>query len=225
MPRYTGTRYSVINGSPKFLPSDLSNLVQWNRFNVGITVTGSGVSQWDDQSSNGAPITQGTDAARPALQGDGSILFDGVDDYLSAIFTLNRPQSIYVLLKQVTWTSADTFYDGNVVNFRMCAGQINATPTIRFFDNSTQIGTTADLSLDTYGVIFNSVEGTSGVGQVNNNTPITGTTGGFNMGGLHLGCAGGPQLFSNIQVKEIILYAAAHDAETRTKVINYLNSL
>lgn len=37
----------------------------WFRQGAGITVTGSGVSQWDDQSGNGRHLLQGTDAARP----------------------------------------------------------------------------------------------------------------------------------------------------------------
>ncbi len=37
----------------------------WFRAGTGITVTGSGVSQWDDQSGNARHLKQGTDANRP----------------------------------------------------------------------------------------------------------------------------------------------------------------
>ncbi len=37
----------------------------WFRANTGITVTGLGVSQWDDQSGNARHLLQGTDANRP----------------------------------------------------------------------------------------------------------------------------------------------------------------
>ena len=42
----------------KFLPSQLSGLKAWYRFNSGITEAGSGVSQWDDQSGNGNQMFQ-----------------------------------------------------------------------------------------------------------------------------------------------------------------------
>lgn len=43
-----------------------SNLAAWYRGDVtGVVVTGSGVSQWTDQSGNGRHVLQGTDAARP----------------------------------------------------------------------------------------------------------------------------------------------------------------
>lgn len=47
------------------LPPKFSGLTAWYRYNSGITVTGSGVSQWDDQSGNGNHLLQGTDTNRP----------------------------------------------------------------------------------------------------------------------------------------------------------------
>ena len=208
-----------------FLPSDLGNLAAWYRFNQGITVTGSGVSQWGDQSGNGRHLPQVTDAARPSKESDGSILFDGVSEYLSASFPLVRPTSVYVRMKQVTWNGSQTFFDGFPANFRMCVGGTSTTPRIRFFDSAAVIGTSTDLAVDTYGAVFMSEDGTDGTGQINNNTPITGTLSGHDMNGFWLGSARPGQLFSNIQVKEVIIYSVAHDAATRTKVINYLNTL
>ena len=62
-------------GAP-FAPDDLDNLVAWYQFNIGITVTGAGVSTWADQSGNGNDLLQSTDADRPSHESDGTILFE-----------------------------------------------------------------------------------------------------------------------------------------------------
>src|SRR3990167_10773509 len=185
--------------------------VAWFRFNVGITETGQGVSTWADQSGEGNDLLQATDGARPPKQSDGSILFNGTDEYLKCVaFTLNRPYSIYWLGKQVTWTSVDRFYYGNT-SAAFVVQQITASPQIRLADTLHNIGTSSDLAIDTYGVIFASQTGTTGTMQVNDNTAITGTLSGNEMGGFTLGAGATPAQFSNIQVKEVILYPAAHD--------------
>lgn len=53
-------------GAPAWSPLDLSP-VFWVRSDLGITVTGSGVSTWADQSGNARDLTQITDAQRPPL--------------------------------------------------------------------------------------------------------------------------------------------------------------
>ena len=50
---------------PAFVPTKIAGLSLWLRADLGITVTGSGVSTWADQSGGGRNVTQGTDAKRP----------------------------------------------------------------------------------------------------------------------------------------------------------------
>lgn len=64
----------------------------WLDAGYGITITGSGVSQWADRSGNGNDATQSTDASRPTVasgvvNGRDALLFDGVDDYLMSTCT------------------------------------------------------------------------------------------------------------------------------------------
>ncbi len=51
-------------GAASWTPADLSPLAWW-RSDLGITITGSGVSTWADQSGNGYDATQSTDSYRP----------------------------------------------------------------------------------------------------------------------------------------------------------------
>lgn len=214
-------------GASKFIPSDLPNLKLWTQFNSGITTTGSGVSQWDDVSGNGNHLKQGTDVRRPPKQADGSILFDGAGDFLKAdAFTLVQPETIYLLLKQVTWTSADRIFDGNTVNTGLVF-QTGVTPSLTAFAGAAGASTT-DLILDTYGVmsvVFDH-DNNLNVLQIDNNTPATDTAfGTSDMGGFVIGAGGDDANTSNIQVKECLVYSAPHDASQRAQIINYLLSI
>lgn len=208
-----------------FLPSELANLELWTRFNQGITVTGSGVSQWDDQSGNGNHLKQGTDADRPSKELDGSILFDGVDHFLRAdAFTFEQPETIYILCKLITWTAFDRLFDGSTSN----AGSIQqatATPQLRL-SAGLVIGNVS-LALDTYGVLTGVFNGASSVLQLNNDAPVTGNVGTNDLSGFTLGASGdaSPVSATNMQVKEVIGFSAAHDAATRAKVISYLSGV
>lgn len=52
-------------------PLRTPGLVAWYRSDLGITVTGAGVSAWADQSGNGNHAVQGTDALRPPYVASG----------------------------------------------------------------------------------------------------------------------------------------------------------
>lgn len=54
-----------------FSPTKLSNLTLWLRADLGITLNGSNVSQWDDQSPNNIHFTQGTAINQPAYYATG----------------------------------------------------------------------------------------------------------------------------------------------------------
>jgi hypothetical protein len=197
----------------------------WFRYGVGITVTGQGVSQWDDQSGNARHLKQGTDGARPTLNADGSILFNGSDEFLKCdAFTLNQPETVYILFKQVTWTGGDYVYDGNGSN-GMAVYQTTATPNLyQFAGGAVNANAITTLAVDTYGVLASVFNGASSLNQLNNDSPVSGEdVGANNAGGFTLGSNGaGNGGWSNIQVKEAILYSAAHDATTRARVISYL---
>ena len=219
----------LVSGSPiygglsGFLPSDLANLELWTKYNSGITVTGAGVSQWDDVSGNGNHLKQATDTNRPSEEADGSILFDGVDNFLKAdAFTLVQPETVYILFKQITWTSGDRPWDGNV-SASTTLFQTGTTPSLSLFAGATLAE--VDLTLDTYGIVSSVVNGASSVLQLNNDSPITGNTGANDMGGYTLGARENAASFANIQVKEVLIYSAAHDATTRAQIIAYLQSI
>jgi hypothetical protein len=192
----------------------------WFRFNLGIT--GNPVSQWNDASGNARHLKQVTATNQPALQGDGSILFDGIDNYMKCdAFTLNQPATFYILGRQVTWTDVDCFCDGDAGASQLIQ-QSGATPAIRLFAG-LGVASNTNLAVNTYGVVAAVFNGASSLLQINNTTPTTGDPGAANAGGFTLGSTGTAGAPSNIQVKEVVIFAAAHDATTRAAVIGYLS--
>ena len=76
--------------APTWDPSDFTNVKYWWRADLGVTTTGTGVSNWVDQI-NGLDITQTTDANRPSLitseatlNNQAAISFNGTSDWLSS---------------------------------------------------------------------------------------------------------------------------------------------
>lgn len=194
----------------------------WYRFGQGITVA-TGVSQWDDASGNGRHLTQGTAANQPAKQADGSILFDGSNDFLrSAVFAIAQPFTFYILLKQVSWTLNDIYVD-----FGSAAAQIYtpiATPQVTFYaSGSAQLNVSP--AVGQYGAICVVGNGGSSVMQLDAGAPVTGNAGAATVSQLSIGAAGTGSGPGNIQVKEAVLYSGAHDATTRARVLAYLGSL
>jgi hypothetical protein len=207
----------LVSGVGKPIPTALA---AWYRYNTGITSSGGTVSSWANQTG-GEALVQATSGNRPTLESDGTILFNGVDQFLkTAPFTLNQPTTVYFLGRQVTWTSARRVFDGDGSNSGTLQ-QITATPQLRAFAGSAS--STISPTLGTYSVITTVFNGASSVLQLDSGAPITGNFGAANMGGFTLGARGLVAEYGNIQVKEILIYNLAHDANQRAAVIAYLN--
>jgi hypothetical protein len=77
--RYLSTRYSL-----PFLPTSIANNIIWLRSDVGITLSGSDVSDWEDQSGENNDFAQAVGSKQPAFDNTGSIpklVFDGNDEH------------------------------------------------------------------------------------------------------------------------------------------------
>jgi hypothetical protein len=169
-----------------------------------ITKDGSNfVSLWKDKLLSGVDLIQGTGSYQPLWSADG-ILFDGVDNYLkTAEADYNQPELIFAVMKQVTWTANDRLWDGNAVD----SGQLRqATATPRMYIIAPTTGVyTADLALDTLGIVRVLYNGASSRIQVNAGAPSLGDAGANDMDGFTLGCRGSVGQYGNIEVKEIVM--------------------
>jgi hypothetical protein len=199
--------------------------VAYFRHNSGITVTGAGVSQWDDATGLGHHLLQGTDSARPAKQSDGSILFNGTSHFLkTAAFTLNQPTTVVIVFKQVSWTSNDFVYDGEGLNVGALA-QLNAGASPQLVVNAGGASAAnSNLAVGSVGVAYAVYNGASGVFGINRTAELTGNYGSANMGGFAIGKRGDATAsnYSNIQVYEAALFPSALSAADRARLAAYM---
>jgi hypothetical protein len=198
-------------------------LAAWYRYNTGITSSGGTVSAWANQTG-GEALVQATPGNRPTLESDGTILFNGVDQFLkTAPFTLNQPTTVYFLGRQVTWTLADRIFDGNTLHSGALYQRFDS-PNLQIRSSTpADVCNNTGFTIGTYLPVCVVFDGSGSLTQVGGNAPSTGTTGTIGMGGFTLGADGGNVQWGNIQAKEVLIYSSAHDANQRAAVIAYLN--
>lgn len=206
-------RAQIYNGIDGTLAVDFDP----SRWTSGSTFTAATGETWTINSTGSKPA-QIVD--RPSL------LFDGAAHYMkTAPFTLNQPETIYLVAKQVSWTGGDDFVDGNAGD-AMLIQQTNlgASPQLRLFAG-VALGNNTDLTVGSNGVVCAVFNGASSSIQVNSNAALAGNAGTSNAGGFTVGArASGDSAFSNIQAYEVLIYNVAHDAATSANVIRALMS-
>lgn len=212
-------------GGKSSFPSILidGNTVAWyDAAESYITKDGSDlVSQWDDRSGNDNHLLQATATNQPLWSSDG-VLFDGVDNYLRALFTIEQPEFIYTVLKQVTWVTSGRIFDGST-SVSGLLYQTGSSPNIVAHAGSASSPNT-NLAVDTFGIIRLLFNGASSKLIVNDTTPITGDFGSSDMDGLTLGARGDEVTFGNIEVKEMIIRKIADSSTDEGLIYDYLKA-
>jgi hypothetical protein len=196
--------------------------VAWYQFGRGITSAAGKVSQWNDATSNARHLVQATGSNQPALQTDGSLLFDGATSFMEVGFTLAQPTMVYILFRQVTWSSGGVVFDGESAAQSGQLVQTSGSPQLNLNAGSAVAANTG-LAVNTYGIAACAFNGASSSLGINKGAVVTGNAGTASMSGLNLGGDTNDANFANIQVKEIIMFAGAHGATQQLQVINYLS--
>lgn len=137
----------------------------------GITLNGSGVSNWADQSGNGKDAAQATAANQPtfaanALNGHPSIIGDGTNDVL-VFGTLDlpapgtTPSFFWAVFRTVTWSSNDSLYAGNTTT-TMRLRHITASPNFGAINASAGTQNTTGAPVGTFVRLENLFSNTTG---------------------------------------------------------------
>lgn len=212
-----------------FNPKSIANLAAWWDFDDASTVTvATGISSVTDKSGNGRTLAQSTANNRPAwtassINGKYAAVFDGVNDGLTASFTLAQPITAFLVAKynSGTNTGTATLMDGASGN------------TMRVFrTSSTQLALFAGAQLtsnsmlpEAWNVIDAVYNGASSVIRTNAQT-TSGNAGTATPGGIYLGVFGNG--FSNpgdVSVAHVLLYARSLSASERSSVRKWLANL
>lgn len=205
------------------LPAVLGSAA-WYRAGIGQTDAGSGaLSAWADQSGNGRNLLQGTGANRPAIQADGSVLFDGIDDYMqTAAFVQGQPFTVYLVFSMNT--------AGTGVIFDRLTGS-PATSALVYNNSATSLemfctasGPQSAIVTNTPLVLTAAFNGASSLLQSNSGTAGTGDPGPTGLDGLTLGARNDLAVFGAIRVWEMIIRNGADSEATRLQFQQYLKN-
>lgn len=199
----------------------------WYEFDDPSTITkdaNNKVTVFGDKSGNNHPLNQADTSKSPTWTSTG-ILFDGTSDYMktAADTNLKQPETIYLVVKQVTWADQDRILEGNA-DVTMTWIQRDVSPKLRAYALNPLDNLTSTVGVyQLHRIVFNT---TSSVSQINNLTPATGNVGTNNGGGLTMGAhATGGSLWSNIEVKALIIYRGTVVSDTDNALIkSYLSS-
>jgi hypothetical protein len=215
-----GLSSSGSGGSGKFI-LPITNLVDnWDASDGDSISEATGVDAWQSQVVGGHPLLQAIGANQPVYDPVAqSITFDGIAHFLkTAAFTLNQPETVYIVTNPVAWGAFDYFFSG-VSPGTMILFQSGTTPAITISAGLTT-ASNSELAIGSDGVACTVFNGASSSIKVNNTTTTTGNAGANNAGGLTLGAnATGTSNYSNIIVYEVAIYSVAHDAATQAAII------
>jgi hypothetical protein len=221
---WMSTRKKAVSGP--FTPLSLTSLKGWYKSDVGVTIV-TGVSQWDDQSGNTNHLVQATGGSQPtvtaaAVNGLPALLFDGVDDNLSKSYgTLAQPLTVFLVVRQETWTSARTIVDGKAAAGTMMVLQTGVSPALSL-NAGASVANNTNLALASFGLVTAIFNGASSVLQIQNTAETTGDPGAGTPNGLTIGSRANATQFANVSVAEAIVMAASATATERTNMKAYV---
>lgn len=94
----------------------LTGLVLWLRADAGITLSGSNVSHWADQSGNSNDYVQATSGKQPtvtasAINGLPAITFDGASQFLTSAFQIGGAKTVVLVRKLVSVPGSAVFFE------------------------------------------------------------------------------------------------------------------
>jgi hypothetical protein len=178
------------------------------------------VSRWNDKLGSGRDLIQATGTNQPLWVTPGSVLLDGLDNFMktAAIASLDQPEFIIMVFRQVTWTNNDTVFDGATANKGKVV-QSATTPGLVGYAGAASAQNN-NLAVNTWGIMRCLFNGVSSKLQINVTAATTFNCGTAHMGGFTLGARGDNTLFGNIEVKEIIGLDVAPTSDYETSLYN-----
>lgn len=197
-----------------------TDLVEHWKLNTGLTQAAGVASAWKGVRKGYILSSSGT--SQPAVQGDGSLLFDGSNDWMNALFAWSPDGfTVCLLAKQLSWAANDCIMDGGAVAFSGGIFQSSSTPQIGGY-NGTFTTRNGDWALNTYATVIMTLSGSGCLSQIGTATEVT--SAGLapkKMGGITLGATAALGQSANIQVKEVLIYRGSLDSTARAAVLAY----
>lgn len=201
----------------------LSGLIARYRADLGVTLSGSTVSKWADQSGNGRDLTEATNQplwVASLVNGMPAIRFDGSNDKLvSAAFSIAAPQTMVMVAKLL-----GSF--GVVASLGNASGPdlfINGTGKLQLEKSGTS-GTDNTVGTGYFAMVA-VADASASTFQINNGA----STSVINISGtaveVALGGRSGGGSFGNIEIAEFIALSGDIGANDLAALLAYLKSV
>jgi hypothetical protein len=219
---YLAARYAL-----SFTPVSVADCICWLRSDLGITLNGSDVSTWADQSGAGNDVTQAVAADQPAYFSSGGsnnhpyLEFDGINDSLLGAWALNQPvTTVTTVLPSVAGgKAAESFIDGSVFDTNRHYYGFGVNLPTYYGGAAIGFGATTESTWQYWSTIGN---GAASQINVNGGTPVVGDAGAGNPGGLRVGARGSGVNFIDCRMAEIAMYDRALTAEEIASLEAYM---
>lgn len=216
-----------------YLPILLGACAGWWRSDLGITLSGTKVSAWADQSGNGRTISQGTGLNQPAYASNGgsadraTLTFDGSASFMeSATFAVATPHHVFLLAKWITVAASD----GNVIfsgdstiasnSDRVSVRTVSTALAIWGTGGGAIQTTTATTLAWHYWSLVWTGGANSTIAQDTANL-ATGNPGATAINGITLGGFHGGATLANAAISEVTIYSAPLSVFTELRLSNY----
>lgn len=203
-------------------PWDFPEVLDYYDARYGITED-VGVAAWEPVLKGTHTLEQATDSAQPAWTGGNSILFDGSNDSLQDLYTLDQPYMVFIVFKNVSFTNNRHIFAGGDANVGVMV-QRTATPDLALYneDYSNSVAGAADGTYMIAWALFDAADSLIGV---NLGTAATGATlTATGAGGMTVASVPAGGQYANVQVKAIAV-TQEMSAARRAEFINALNAV
>jgi hypothetical protein len=214
---------SASGGAP-FSPSDISGLSLWLKADAGVTLSGSNVTAWADQSGNGNNFTANAGSAIKAnniIGSNPSILFDGANLIGNDIVTA---KTIYAVIKTLV-TSAQQYAAILEVTGGSLYSAIDGTEWGSYYGSGSPSGQT--IPTETAAIIATLSDDGVSYELRRDGQLIVGSTegGGFtSRSAAYIGSNSSSGQPANVYISEIIVYNRVLISAETQQVEAYLNA-
>ena len=209
--------------------SGLGAIITTNRAFWYRKATASGAS-WPDASGLARNLAL---TGSPTI-GATSVTFSGTGQYGTAAFAFGAPCTIYIRVKQVSWTAGRSIFAGAATGSLRLEQQAGGASPLIYLNDSLGFGgggvVAVSLPVGTFGNVGCMYSGgltdalnLNGTDMVTNDAIGTGDTiaSGFTLA-ANSSAGASP---SNIEVVEVIGYSAAHSLSERAQMMSYMSTL
>mgnify|MGYP007005598344 CR=1 FL=1 len=178
--------------------SDVATLFKDTAGTTPVTADGDAVARVNDKSGNGYNLLQATASKRPIYKISGGyswLLFDGVDDYLQASFTLAQPYTRIGGVRRLSYSSSSRLFE-SATAFQGGL-YLSGTDILSMYAGAALSNFSSVLNADE--VVTEVWNGASSKLAINNGAYATGNAGTQAPGGFTVGSAGHGYANSNIR--------------------------